>query len=231
MSKKLQCEECGKTEYGEDLYNYDGKILCRYCIVARVCEGITPCEYVGTCNDKTYLNKADQIAKLEQIIKKGNQKLEEYYNQKVDELDEDYNKDLEERVGEILNLEKQLEEEKKLHSLAKSFYDEKQAEFDKLLYDYNQLKKQLAEKDKEIEDLNKTLEMCKHIERYDIGEMFFENAKLIIEKRQLAIKELEKVKEWLEPKYFDYEQINYLSKIIDQQIKELKGKKDGRENS
>ncbi len=56
----------------------------------------------------------------------------------------------------------------------------------------NQLKQQLAEKDKEIERLNKALEMCKHIERYDIGEMFFENAKLIIEKRQFAIRELQK---------------------------------------
>ena len=27
MSKKLQCQECGKAEYGEDLYNYDGEIL------------------------------------------------------------------------------------------------------------------------------------------------------------------------------------------------------------
>ena len=36
MSKKLQCQDCGRAEYGEDLYNYDGKILCRYCIVARV---------------------------------------------------------------------------------------------------------------------------------------------------------------------------------------------------
>ena len=53
--------------------------------------------------------------------------------------------------------------------------------------------------------------------------MFNEYTKLIIEQREFAIQELEKVKEWLEPKYFDYEQINYLSKIIDQQIKELKG--------
>ena len=71
------------------------------------------------------------------------------------------------------------------------------------------LKKQLEEKDKEIEKLNKTLEMCKHIERYDIGEMFLENAKLIIEKRQFAIQELEKVKNkcngmyelWLDSNY------------------------------
>ena len=57
MSKKLQCQQCGKAEYDEDLYNYDGKILCRYCIVARVCEGNISCEYVGTCNDKKYSNK------------------------------------------------------------------------------------------------------------------------------------------------------------------------------
>lgn len=43
---------------------------------------------------------------------------------------------------------------------------------------------------------------------------------------QLAIQELEKVKEWLEPKYFDYEQINYLTRIIDQQINYLRGEKD-----
>lgn len=77
----------------------------------------------------------------------------------------------------------------------------------------------------ELDRLNKALEMTKHIERYDIGEIFKENAKLIIEKMQFAIIELEKVKEWLEPKYFDYEQINYLTKIIDQQIKELKGER------
>ena len=47
----------------------------------------------------------------------------------------------------------QLEDEKKMHELAKAFYNEKQAEFDKLLYDYNKLQQQLAEKDKEIERL------------------------------------------------------------------------------
>ena len=81
----------------------------------------------------------------------------------------------------------------------------------------NKLKQQLAEKDKEIE-------LLKHLGNHETAtEMFKENAKLIIEKRQLAIQELEKVKEWLEPKYFDYEQINYLTRIIDNQIKELKG--------
>ncbi len=99
------------------------------------------------------------------------------------------------------------------------------------------LKKQIEEKDKEIEKLNKTLEMCKHTERYDIGEMFLENAKLIIEKRQFAIQKLEKVEELVlkidnnkseiktlkngySTLYVDSSEVIF---IIDQQIKELKG--------
>lgn len=78
MSKKLQCQDCGQAEYGEDLYNYDNKILCRYCIVSRVCEGSTPCEYVGTCNDKTYPNKADQIDQLKQQLAEKDKKLLEF---------------------------------------------------------------------------------------------------------------------------------------------------------
>lgn len=88
-----------------------------------------------------------------------------------------------------------------------------------------QLKQQLEEKDKEIEHLKDAVNMCQSIKRYDIGEMLTENIKLKQNQTQLAIQELEKVKEWLEPKYFDYEQINYLTRIIDNQIKELKGEK------
>lgn len=97
-----------------------------------------------------------------------------------------------------------------------------------------QLKQQLAKKDKEIEKLNKTLEMCKHIERYDIGEMFLENAKLIIEKRQFAIQKLEKVKINLKDRItmMGNKEHSYLQKVvswidvcdqINNQIKELKG--------
>ena len=78
------------------------------------------------------------------------------------------------------------------------------------------LKQQLEEKDKEIEKLNKTLEMCKHIERYDIGEMFLENAKLIIEKRQFAIQELEKVKNFVDGR-------TYCADYINKRIQNLKG--------
>ena len=176
MNKKLQCKECGKAVYGEDLYNYDGEILCRYCIVSRVYEGLIQCEYVGTCNDKTYPNKNQQINQLKQ----------------------------------------QLEDEKKLHSLAKAFYDEKQAEFDKLLYDYNKLKQQLKEKDKEIEELKQEINEW-------IGHKFVEL------KYQKAIQELEKVLTSVDvPNLSGNSQksisLSRLRKVIQQQIKELKEK-------
>lgn len=81
-----------------------------------------------------------------------------------------------------------------------------------------QLKQQIDEKDKEIESYKN--------EAY-IDMLYKESLELKLDNQtQFAIQELEKVKEWLEPKYFDYEQINYLSKIIDQQIKKLKGEDD-----
>ena len=51
----------------------------------------------------------------------------------------------------------QLEDEKKMHELVKAFYNEKQAEFDKLLYDYNKLKQQLAIQ--ELEKVKNSLNM------------------------------------------------------------------------
>ena len=89
-----------------------------------------------------------------------------------------------------------------------------------------QLKQQLAEKDKEIERLKNLFELNNEVVINQGKEMFDLRVQVLQQKQnqtQLAIQELEKVKEWLEPKYFDYEQINYLSKIIDQQIKKLKG--------
>lgn len=96
-----------------------------------------------------------------------------------------------------------------------------------------QLKQQLAEKDKEIE-------LLKHLGNHEITvEMFKENTKPIIEKRQFAISELEKVKimagdllekfcsSWeYHQKYMrGHRHIEYYDLIqgIDNQIKELKG--------
>lgn len=97
--------------------------------------------------------------------------------------------------------------------------------------------RELAEKDKEIERLNKALEMCKHIERYDIGEMFLENAKLIIEKRQFAIRELQKAIDKLRDKsvlmynskddfFGGFVSWYDLNIQIRKQIKKLKGEND-----
>lgn len=71
------------------------------------------------------------------------------------------------------------------------------------MFDVEVTEQQLAEKDKEIE-------LLKHLGNHETAtEMFKENAKLIIEKRQLAIQELEKVKNkcngmyelWLDSNY------------------------------
>ena len=111
MSEKLQCQDCGKAEYGEDLYNYDGKILCRYCIVARVYEDSTPCEYVGICNDETFPNKTEQIDQLKQQLAEKDKEIEEkmmsfekrcqeYY--KSDEFKRDFAIQELEKVKEVL---------------------------------------------------------------------------------------------------------------------------------
>lgn len=93
MSKKIQCEECNNAEYGEDLYDYNGEILCRYCIMERVVCGRVPCEYFGTCNDtskktkKCSCNKKDQrIAELEKENAELKAKLQEA-KQKLEEME------------------------------------------------------------------------------------------------------------------------------------------------
>lgn len=92
----------------------------------------------------------------------------------------------------------------------------------------HELKQQLAEKDKEIE-------LLKHLGSHETNiELFKENTKLIIEKRQLAIQELEKVKDNLKDRIsmMKNEEHSYLQKVvawydiceqINKQIKALKG--------
>ena len=85
----------------------------------------------------------------------------------------------------------------------------------------DQLKQQLAEKEKKIE-------FIKHLGNHKTTtEMFKENAKLIIEKRQLAIQELEKVKTLIQ-NAINFEKPNFVGvyDAINKQIKELKGEKD-----
>ena len=83
-----------------------------------------------------------------------------------------------------------------------------------------ELKNKIKDKDIDIKKKDKEIEMLKHtLNLYNLRH----KGSVLPNVNQLAIQELEKVKEWLEPKYFDYEQINYLIRIIDNQIKELKG--------
>lgn len=79
------------------------------------------------------------------------------------------------------------------------------------------LQKELAEKDKEIE-------LLKHLGNHETAtEMFKENAKLIIEKRQLAIQKLEEVKDFaLKNTMLGVETVAVLNYIYEQ-IKLLKG--------
>ena len=81
----------------------------------------------------------------------------------------------------------------------------------------------IEEKDKEIETLKQELEEINAGYDFTYEQSSGAIKELKQNQTQLAIQELEKVKEWLEPKYFDYEQINYLTRIINNQIKELKG--------
>ncbi len=93
MSKRIQCIDCENAEYGEDLYEYDGDILCRYCIVSKVCETSIPCEYYGECNDtrkkteKCNCAKKDKrIAELEKEL--ASQNSNEVVKKKYDSLKE-----------------------------------------------------------------------------------------------------------------------------------------------
>lgn len=92
-----------------------------------------------------------------------------------------------------------------------------------------ELKQQLADKEKKNKEAIKFIEEQKQqitdleikVGKRDIALSKMERKMGRFE--QTAIAELEKVKDWLELKYFDKEQINYLANAIDQQIKSLKG--------
>lgn len=76
------------------------------------------CEIHDTESDEWYLrkdlvtellNRQDaRIKELEKIRDKGNQKLEDFYNEKIDKLDSDYNKHFNELIEENQQLEEKL---------------------------------------------------------------------------------------------------------------------------
>ena len=252
MSNKLQCQECGRAEYGEDLYNYDGELLCRYCIVARVYEGSIPCEYAGTCNDKTYPNKTEQIDQLKQQLAEK--------DKEINSLIVDYEKRISQEQELMSNMEHRLTEKQ-------NTIDEINKEFVQVIHDWKVL---CDEKDKKLQEVmsnivglvrGRELIILDKIERFidneieipnDIGAIkltqFFEEEIQRIKtgetyinwkqsQIQLAIAELEKVKELLLDEYKKYPIVydktndivagaldrDKVNEIIDQQIKELRG--------
>ena len=83
MSKKLQCKECGKAKYNEDLYHYNGETLCRYCIVSKLCETSSNCEYIGICDDKKYSNRTQNSQQQLDQQKAMWNKLKEYISSQI----------------------------------------------------------------------------------------------------------------------------------------------------
>lgn len=124
--------------------------------------------------------------------------------------------------NEIQLLKQLVEKQNKIDEISKEFVQAVHA-----VYDWRVL---CAEKDKEIEKLKQQYTILDNENGKLTTELIMGKYKKAQKEisfgMQLAIQELEKVKEWLEPKYFDYEQINYLTRIIDNQIKKIKGEKD-----
>lgn len=243
MSKKIQCQGCGKAEYDEDLYNYDGKILCRYCIVSRVCEGLIPCEYVGTCNDKTFPNKIEQIYQLKQQLAEKDKEIKSLivdYEKRISQ-EQDLMSNMEHRLAEKQNTINEINREfvQAVHDW-KTLCAEKDKEIAHLKEKDNyhlryelagadetiaNLKKQLEEKDKEIEELKLKLD----IRAMNLQNINTERMEAVRNQTQLAIAELEKVKDWLNEPFDEdgcFKIGGDLIDFIDQQINDLRGKKD-----
>lgn len=139
----------------------------------------------------------------------------------------------------ITNLKQQLEEKDKLLKC----YQEEEKLIAEILGDKDltligsrahlenlvvELKNKIKDRDIIIEEKDKEIELLKHLGKHETTvEMFKENAKLIIEKRQFAIQELEKVKTLIQDA-INFEKPNFVEvyDAINKQIKELKGEKD-----
>ena len=157
-----------------------------------------------------------------------------YYWEQIKKLSESYDKDIEERAREIeekdqriAELEKQLEEKDNLIEFGREEIRKRNKRIDeiverdkKLLDDKNKelekLKQQLAEKDKEIESIKQQLEETNA--GYDFTyEQGTEAIKELKQNQiQLAIRELEKVKNFVDGR-------TYCADYINKRIQELKG--------
>ena len=113
MIKKLQCKDCGQAEYSEDLYNYNGETLCRYCIVSKLCETSSNCEYIGTCNDKKYSNKINNLQHQLYQQKEMWSKLKEWLGRVLQLYLNDFDKKTTNLISSVIDKMQELEKGEK----------------------------------------------------------------------------------------------------------------------
>ena len=153
-----------------------------------------------------YQGSQKEIEKLESTVEavsgerdKYKGLYEEMYRKYSEVSDKEYNikavkEDRDSYLNKCLGLQKQLDDEKKLHELAKAFHNEKCAEFDSLCYEHNKLLADMGslaesnkKKDKDISDMSMIIKAHK----YCVGPVHCQNCSDREEKLAERVKELE----------------------------------------
>ena len=205
MSQEKQCECCHEWWYDSDVKEN----LCPNCydyfnqLKQQLAESFTEEDVEGLIEDR---NKT--IKFLQQQLAEKDIRIEELEGQFAYEC---------ECNMQLVDLQKQLEEKQKT-------IDEINKEFVQAVHDWKTL---CAEKDKEIETLKQELEEINAGYDFTYEQSSGAIKELKQNQIQLAIQELEKVKDYIcDCTYIKEPDYTNVRRKIDQQIKELKGEKD-----
>lgn len=206
--------------------DFDNKQICSYKDIDRF--GFT-CDVCGRkVNGCHYINGMSFCEKCyQETFGKDNQQNEiQQLKQQLEEKDEQikkrvmvYEKQFIDQTDEVYSLKQQLAEKQ-------NTIDEINKEFVQAIHDWKTL---CAEKDKEIERLKNLFELNNEVVINQGKEIFDLRVQVLQQKQnqtQLAIQELEKVKEWLNEPFDEdgcFKIGGDLIDYIDNQIKELKG--------
>ena len=130
-----------------------------------------------------------------------------------------------EQFCEIQELKAKLAESEKAFDTICAKYEKKSKQIFEIIKRHEECSDAYSLLSKENDQLKHQLEEEKNRNKKlnHEAQKYYEDAYCNGFQNKKAIEQLAKVKEWLEPKYFDKEQIYYLAKAIDQQIAELKG--------
>ncbi len=115
------------------------------------------------------LNQQDAIIKeLEKIRDKGNQKLENFYNEKIDKLDSDYNKHFNELIEENQQLKQQLSDEEKAHDLCIDHFNEECEKLRKQIKFESEARERFKQKNQQLKQSQnqRAIEVLEAIRRY-----------------------------------------------------------------